>query len=127
MLLRITVFVGLTLFLPLLGSALGGLSLAPRFQYPPLSRHTLYAGFSEPLFVIYLLLMLFPVGLALWSLCCRGRKAPQSPPATPATGPLPWWSWAGLALTAAGMGAGLVGLAPEALFLILTGIALGFG
>lgn len=125
MLLRITLFIVLILFLPLLGSALGGLSLAPRFQFPPLSPHTLYAGFSEPLFTLYLLLTLAPVGLALWSLCCRGRRAPDSRRSAPVPNRLAWWGWAGLATVGAGLGTGLAGYAPEGLFLLLSGLALG--
>lgn len=126
MLIRITAFAVLMLFLPVLGTALSGASLSLRFQYPPVSRHTLFADFSTPVFATYLFLLSVPVALLAWSVCCRPRKAPVARPFAPASGYLPWWSWAGLGTAAAGIGVGMAGFPTVAVFLLLTGIALAF-
>jgi hypothetical protein len=124
MLTRITAFVVLTLFLPLLGAAVSGTSLSLRFQYPPVSRHSLFAPFSAPVFATYLVLLSVPVALLVWSVCCRRHRAHSARPPRPASGYLPKWTWAGLAIAAAGIGVGLGGAVSAAVFLLLSGLAL---
>ena len=123
---RLTIFIVSILFLPVLGSALSGRSLSLRFQYPPVSRHSLFTDFSGPIFTVYVVLLLVPVALLIGAVCCR-PAAPQSGRRTPFhQGYLPWWTWAGLLTVAGGVAAGIAGATAVAVFLLLTGLALTF-
>ena len=86
--------------LPLLGMALGGRSLEPYFDFPPLTRYVEHAGFSWLAFLLIGSLAVAAVAPFLLALS-RGRAvgAPRRAP-----GRFPIWGWGGVMLTLVGWG-----------------------
>lgn len=87
-----------SLLLPLLlGITLSGESISEFLVFPPIPRTGVYTSFSWPVWIAILVFILLTLlSLPVFSL----RYQVTSRPAPQTEGPIPWWGWLGLGLTA---------------------------